>query len=267
MEDKKQSSREEECKSLAGSGNMHGFIPLQYGLYSWLDELAQSFLITLELYIVGLVLGFVMGLMFAIMRQYGGRVLSRVATGYIEIIRGTPLITQVLIIYAIPVFINASGMANLSLNWYFYYLDAQGRIAVTLNWPILASMLGLGVNSAAYQAEYMRGSFASISTGQLQAATSMGMSRVQSIRHVVLPQGLRRAIPAWSNEAAYLPKYTVVAIWVGVMEFLNMAKTVIAATFLSVEVYLIVAVSFFVLITLVSRLLDYIHNRTKIPGV
>jgi polar amino acid transport system permease protein len=252
---------------MTGSGNLHEFVPLQYGLFSYLDELAQAFLVTMELYIVGLVLGFVMGLTFAIMRQYGGRVLSRIATGYIEVIRGTPLITQVLIVYAIPVTINAAGIANIPVNWYFYYLDAQGRIAITLNWPILASMLGLGINSAAYQAEYMRGAFASITTGQLQASTSIGMTRMQSIRHVVLPQGLRRAIPAWSNEAAYLPKYTVVAIWIGVMEFLNMAKTVVARTFLSVEVYLIVAVSFLILITAVSRLLDYIHSKTKIPGV
>jgi polar amino acid transport system permease protein len=249
------------------SGNSHAFVPLQYGLVSYFDELAQAFLVTMELYIVGLVLGFVLGLTFAIMRQYGGRIISRIATGYIEVIRGTPLITQVLIIYAIPVAINAAGIANIPVNWYFYYLDAQNRIAVTLNWPILASMIGLGINSAAYQAEYMRGAFASITTGQLQASTSLGMTRIQSIRYVVLPQGLRRAIPAWSNEAAYLPKYTVVAIWVGVMEFLNMAKTVVARTFLSVEVYLIVAMTFFVLITLVSRLLDFIHNKTKIPGV
>jgi len=252
---------------MTGSGNIHEFIPLQYGLFSYFDELAQSFLINMELYIVGLVLGFGMGLMFAIMRQYGGRGLSRIATGYIEVIRGTPLITQVLIIYAIPVAIRVSGIANLPLDWYLYYLDSQGRIAITLNWPILASMIGLGINSAAYQAEYMRGAFASITTGQLQAATSIGMTRMQSVRHIVLPQGLRRAIPAWSNEAAYLPKYTVVAIWVGVTEILNMAKTVIARTFLSVEVYLIVAVTFFVLITVVSRFLDFVHRKTKIPGV
>lgn len=252
---------------MTGNGNIHGFALLQYGLVSYLDELAQSFLITLELYFVGLVIGFVFGLAFAIMRQYGGRVLSRIATGYIEVIRGTPLITQVLIIYALPVTINALGMTSFPLDWYLFYLDSQGRIAITLNWPILASMIGLGVNSAAYQAEYMRGSFASIATGQLHAATSIGMTRTQSIRHIVLPQGLRRAIPAWSNEAAYLPKYTVVAIWVGVLEFLNMAKTVVARTFLSVEVYLIVAVTFFVVITIVSRFLEYVHTRTKIPGV
>lgn len=252
---------------MAGVESMHGFIPLQEGLWSYLDELGQAFLITLELYIVGLVLGFVLGLMFSVMRQYGGRIFSRIATGYIEVIRGTPLITQVLIIYAIPVFINATGIAVLQLDWYWYYIDSQGRIAITLNWAILASMIGLGVNSAAYQAEYLRGAFASITTGQLQAATSIGMTRMQSIRYVVLPQGLRRAIPAWSNEAAYLPKYTVVAIWVGVIEFLNQAKAVIAKTFLSVEVYLIVAISFFILITFVSRLLEFIYKRTKIPGV
>ena len=248
-------------------GNVHKFIPLQYGLASYADELAQAFLITLELYIVGLVIGFSIGLTLSIMRQFGGGVLSRIATGYIEIIRGTPLITQVLIIYAVPVAINAAGIAQLPLDWYFHYIDSQGRIAITLNWPILASMLGLGINSAAYQAEYMRGAFASITTGQIQAATAIGMTRGQSIRYIILPQGLRRAIPAWSNEAAYLPKYTVVAIWVGVMEFLNMAKTVVSRTFLSVEVYLIVAGTFLVLITIISRLLEYVYRKTKIPGL
>ncbi|UCE09345.1 MAG: amino acid ABC transporter permease [Candidatus Thorarchaeota archaeon] len=252
---------------MVGSGDMHNLMPLQYGIVSYIDELAQAFLVTLELYFVGLVLGFIMGLTFAIMRQFGGRVLSRIATGYIEVIRGTPLITQVLLVYAIPVAINAAGIADLPLNWYFYYIDSQNRIAVTLNWPILASMLGLGINSAAYQAEYMRGGFASITSGQLRAASSIGMTRWQSIRYIILPQGLRRSIPAWSNEAAYLPKYTVVAIWVGVMEILNMSKTVIARTFLSVEMYLILAIIFFVFITAINKVLEITHSRTKIPGV
>ncbi|MHA1959003.1 MAG: amino acid ABC transporter permease [Candidatus Thorarchaeota archaeon] len=250
------------------NGDIYNIVALQIDrILPYADELAQAFLITLELFFVGLVLGFALGLLFAIMRQYGGKFLSRIGTGYIEIIRGTPLITQVLIVYAIPVAINAAGMANLPLDWYYFYIDSQGRIAITLNWPILASMIGLGINSAAYQAEYMRGAFASIGSGQFLAASSIGMTRWQSIRYIVLPQGLRRSIPAWSNEAAYLPKYTVVAIWVGVMEILNMTKTVVARTFLSVEMYVIVALIFLVFITIVSKALDITHSRTKIPGV
>lgn len=242
--------------------------PGQIGaLIPWLDELAQSFLITIELFIVGLALGFAIGLLLALARQFGGRISRTIATGYIEVIRGTPLIAQVLIIYYLPVALNAMGLTNIPLNWYLYYIDSQGRIAITLNWAILGSMLGLGVNSAAYQADYLRGAFSSISSGQMMAAQSIGMTRVQSIRHVIIPQGLRRAIPSWSNEAAYLPKYTVVATWVGVTEFLNQAKTVIHQTFLSVEVYILVAIAFFVFITIISSLLDLFHKRTSIPGL
>jgi polar amino acid transport system permease protein len=244
------------------------FTPLQISaLLPWMDELGQSFLITLELFIAGLVLGFSLGLMLALARQYGGRISRTVATGYIEIIRGTPLIAQVLIIYYLPVALNASGVINIPLNWYLYYTDSQGRIAITLNWAILGSMLGLGLNSAAYQADYIRGAFSSIKSGQLMAAYSIGMSRWQGIRYVIIPQGLRRAIPSWSNEAAYLPKYTVVATWVGVTEFLNMAKEVVHQTFLSVEVYVFVAIVFLVFITLLSSGLDLFSKRTKIPGV
>jgi len=106
-----------------------------------------------------------------------------------------------------------------------------------------------------------------MSSGQSLAALSIGMTKRQEIRHVMLPRSLRRAIPAWSNEAVYLPKYTTVAYYVGVQEFFAMAKLASTRTYLVIPVYAIIAVIFLVLISIVSWIMSYIYNRVKIPGI
>ncbi len=246
-----------------------GIMPLQ--LEAYYDAFFQSFLITLEIYVVALVIGFLLGLFLALERVYGNRVLSRVATAYIEIIRGTPLLTQLLLVYfslpALNSFLESQGMAGIPLNWIYYYYSPGRTQVVYMSWGILASIIALGLNSAAYQAEYFRGAIVSLSSGQVLAAMSLGLTRNQTIRYVILPQSLRRVIPSWSNEAAYLPKYTVAAYFVGVTEIFNMAKYVAAKTFISLPVYLIVTAAFVVLITAISSLLDYIYRHTRIPGL
>ena len=107
----------------------------------------------------------------------------------------------------------------------------------------------------------------SVGSGQLMAARSLGMSRFSGIRHIIVPQALRRVIPAWSNEAAYLPKYTVVVYLIGVRELFAEAHWIVAKEFISLTTYIVIAVIFLVLITLVSKLLDIVHKRTAIPGL
>ena len=99
------------------------------------------------------------------------------------------------------------------------------------------------------------------------AARSIGMSSRDGIRHVILPQSLRRVIPAWSNEAAYLPKYTVIAYYIGVEELFAKAHLIVANTFQALPAYLFIALIFLVMIAIVSKGLEVIHERTKIPGV
>jgi len=100
------------------------------------------------------------------------------------------------------------------------------------------------------------------------AARSVGMTKTQAILHVILPQGLRLALPAWSNEAAYLPKYTVVAFTIGVMDLLAQAKGLVGWYVPKpFEVYTVVALIFLVLISTISKSLDKLYNRFKIPGL
>ncbi|MBY8989797.1 MAG: amino acid ABC transporter permease [Candidatus Lokiarchaeota archaeon] len=226
------------------------------------DRLFAGFLTTMWLYGWALMFGFLLGLFLALLRQYAGSIFSRVATGYIEIIRGTPLVAQLFFLYY--------GL-NISLgNWNIYtqFTIFGGEITfVFLNSRILFGIIALSLNSAAYQAEYLRGAMMSVSTGQLMAAQSLGMSKLAGIRHIILPQALRRVIPAWSNEAAYLPKYTVVVSLIGATELFGQAKIIVSQEYISIFTYIIVAIIFLVTIAIISRGLDILHKRTGIPGL
>ncbi|KKN04415.1 hypothetical protein LCGC14_1097600 [marine sediment metagenome] len=226
------------------------------------DRIFSGFLSTMWLYGWALMIGFFLGLVLSLLRQYGGKIFSRIAAAYVEFIRGTPLIAQLFFIFYglnIPV-----GSWNILTE--FKILDKEITF-VFLSHRILFSIVALTLNSAAYQAEYLRGSMISVDAGQLMAAQSLGMSRISGIRHIVLPQALRRVIPAWSNEAAYLPKYTVVVSLIGATELFAQAKSIVADSFISLTTYIIVAIIFLVTIAIISKGLDILHKRTGIPGL
>jgi len=246
------------------------FQPLQAWDFSFIvdywDHIVAGFSMTMYLYITALVIGFFLGLSLAIVRQYGGRISSRVATGYIELVRSTPLLVQLFILFILPFAISryfeALGYSVSYSDWSITFGDV-----LVLNHTILICIITLGLNSAAYQAEYFRGAIGSIGGGQMLAARAIGMSKRDGIRHVILPQSLRRVIPSWSNEAAYLPKYTVVAYYLGVEELFAKAHLIVARTFQALPAYIFIALIFLTLITIVTKGLDVLYDRIKIPGV
>jgi len=234
------------------------------GIEQYYPDLVSGFSMTMGLYLFALFLGLGLGIVLAISRHYGGPVVTRISTGFIEIMRGTPLLAQILIFTTLPY---ALSIPTEYTSWQIIVPDIYGIERVVLDTRILLCALALGLNSAAYQAEYFRGSLSSLSAGQTLAAQSIGMTKRQEIRHIALPQSLRRAIPAWSNEAVYLPVYTSVAYMVGVPEFLSAATLVVARTYQALLVYLITAVIFLVFVSFISWLLNRIYERIRIPGV
>ncbi len=233
------------------------------------DHIFSGFLLTLWLYGWAILIGFFLGLILAILRLYKSSyplgILSDISAGFIEIVRGTPLIAQLFLLYFLPYSLNLP-IERWSFSTNFMIFDKEIAI-ILLDRRTLIGIIVLGLNSSAYQAEYFRGAIMSIGSGQLMAAQSLGMSRFSGIRHIIVPQALRRVIPAWSNEAAYLPKYTVVVYLIGVKELFSEAHWIVAQEFISLTTYIVIAVIFLVLITLVSKLLDSIHKRTGIPGL
>ena len=226
------------------------------------DRFLSGFLLTMWMYVWALSLGFFLGLLLALSRQYGHFSISKIAIFYIEIIRGTPLLAQLFFIFFLP---NALGFSPNIMVIETSLFDRNFKL---LDYPIFVGILTLILNSGAYQAEYLRGAIVSVGTGQLEAAQSIGMSRFSTIRHIVLPQTLRRVIPSWSNEAAYLPKYTVLVYFIGgVEELFSQADYIQHRTLFPFTTYIIVAIMFLITITLISKLLDIIHKRTRIPGL
>jgi polar amino acid transport system permease protein len=198
----------------------------------------MTILLTLE----GLAAGFILGLLTALARTYGGKFWRGVAVGYIELFRGTPLLVQLFLIY--------------------YGLPGLG---ITLSRE-LSAFLALGLNSGAYQAEYLRGSLLAIGDGQMMAGRSIGMSRWKTIWYIILPQALRLAIPAWSNEPVSLLKSTGVVFLIAIPELMTKAKAIAAKTYDPIASYLAVAIVYMAMVYLLDLILHWIESSTRIPG-
>ncbi len=217
-----------------------GFFNLIYEIG---PQLLQGTGVTLELTAICITSGFIIGLALALGRVYGNIIIYAISTTYVELIRGTPLLVQLFIIYY--------GLPDVGI----------------LLQPLLAAGIALGLNTSAYQAEYFRGAIQSVSAGQMTAARSIGMSKVGAIKSIILPQALRIAIPSWSNELIYMLKYTSLAFTVGAPELMAKAKIIAARNFRYLEVFIIVALIYIVIVTLFTKVLDIIEERVKIPGL
>jgi polar amino acid transport system permease protein len=218
---------------------MSNFITL---FIHYLPDLLRGMLMTLWLTIQGLTAGFVLGLLATLARVYGNKFWKGLAVGYIELFRGTPLLVQLFLIY--------------------YGLPGLG---ITLSRE-LSAFLAMALNSGAYQAEYLRGSILAIGDGQMMAGRSIGLSRWKTIWYVILPQALRLAIPAWSNEPVSLLKSTAVVFLIAVPELMAKAKAIAAKTYDPIGSYLAVAVIYLAVVYLLDAVLRWMERSSRIPG-
>lgn len=196
--------------------------------------------ITLKVTAVALGLGLLFGTLLAILRVYGGKVISGTIAVYIGVVRALPHILLLLI---------------------FYFMIAR---VVNLT-PFWAGSLSLAIVSSAYQAEIIRGAILSVPVGQMMAARSIGMTRLQAIWHVIIPQAFRHAIPPWSNEAAIVIKDSSLVYILGVPEILRQAQYYSARTYQPFTAYLTVGAIYFLLTFITNRGLDALEKRLRIP--
>lgn len=207
-----------------------------------LPRLMNGLVVTLYLTIFAAGVGLLIGIVLCVGRVFANKVVSVLCTGFIELIRGTPLLVQLFILY--------------------YGLPAYG---IRLS-PLLAALIGFTINSAAYQAEYIRGAVQSIGAGQMRAAYSIGMSKWQAVRLIILPQALRRVIPSWTNEFIYLLKYTSMAYIIGAPEMMAQAKFIASRNFEFFKVYLLTALIYLSIVWLSAYVFSQIEKRLRIPG-
>lgn len=188
--------------------------------------LAAGAFITVYLTIISMAFGLVIAVPVAVTRVYGGPISSRLSLAYTELIRGTPLLAQLFLFYfGLPLagFIDSFG---------FMEINGVPRAAA------IVAIVAFTINSSAYQAEYIRAALQSVGAGQLTAARSVGLSKIKNIRHVVLPQGLRFAIPGWTNEFIYLIKYSSLAAFITVPDLFRRARDIGSETFQFTDIYI-----------------------------
>ena len=193
---------------------------------------------------VAVLIGLVLGLILALMRLSKFKVLRGLATLYIDIVRGTPLMVQALIAaYGIPVLIQSMGV-----DW---------------KWPhlVIPALLCCGLNSAAYMAEVIRGGLQAVDAGQIEAAQSLGMTKGQIMKLVVLPQAIKIVIPSFGNEFVTMIKETAVLSYVGVVEVLRSAQLWNAATYNTFEAYIGAAAVYLCLTFPLSKLIGLLEKR------
>ena len=206
-------------------------------------DLIEGTIITIRLTLVALALGVVVGLPAALARVYGGPWLRRFAVTYIEIFRGTPLLVQLFVVYY--------GLPDLGITF--------SRFA--------AAYITLGLNSGAYQAEYFRGAIQAIGSGQMVAARAIGMTQIKAIRYIILPQAVRLALPAWSNEAISMVKYTAIVFLIAVPDLMTKAKILSSRYFNPIPVYITVAIMYIILVAIFTVIVRNIERKMETPGL
>jgi polar amino acid transport system permease protein len=199
-------------------------------------------LLTLEISLCAIVIGFALGILMGLGRISRILPIRLISTGYVEALRGTPLLIQIFIIYF--------GLPSVGI-----VLD-----------PLVSGILAVGLNSAAYQAEIVRGGIQSVPKGQLEAARSVGMSYTQSMRHVILPQALRLIIPPMTNEFIILIKDSSLVSAIGIWELTLVGKELNAKYFEPFTVFIFIAIVYFIMTYSTSKIMRRVEKKFRIPG-
>ncbi len=201
--------------------------------------LANGLQVTLYVSLLAVVLGIILGVVLALMRLSKLKPLSFFAGGYIDIIRGTPVVVQLMI-------------------FYFVLLGPH----TSLDRTIIAA-IAFGCNSAAYVAEIVRGGILSIDHGQTEAGRSLGLTETMTMRFIVLPQAFKNILPSLGNELIMLIKETSILGYIGVVDLARAGEQIRARTFDPFMPLLAVAVVYYALVKLLSFLLKKLERRLR----
>lgn len=203
-----------------------------------LPTILNGLRLTMLIAIVGIALGFVLGVLAGVARCSTHRVPYAIASVYISIIRGTPLMVQAMYLYfAIPIMLNFNLPAT----------------------P--AGITAIGLNSGAYIAEIVRGAIQSVDVGQTEAGICLGLSKFQVSRGIVFPQAFRIMLPSLGNQFVISVKDTSILTVIGVAEMTHQAARAVSSTFRTVEIYTMLAALYYVLCSLLSFALHIIERK------
>jgi polar amino acid transport system permease protein len=226
----------------------------QHLLFHPPSTFVQGAIRTIYLAVIAQALGVVVGLFLALFRRSRQLPLRVFASGYIWLIRGTPLLVQAVLVY--------DGLSALGL--YSFGTLTIGPLSVS--GVVQAGIVTLTINEGAYMAEIMRAAIDSVDKGQGEAAGSLGMRRRQAMRHVVLPQAMRVVIPPLGNEFNNMLKVTSLLSVIGLQELFLAAQDYNSVTFRTFEIFLVAAIYYIMMTTAWSFAQSAIERRLQSRG-
>lgn len=218
--------------------------------FSFLGEYWSYFVFgtvnTVVLALFTVMLGTLMGLLISLLRLNKNPLLSFPARAYINVIRGTPVLVQIFIIYyGLPINIPQTMLLGVDLSRF------------------IPGIIALSINSSAYVAEIIRAGIQAVDKGQMEASRSLGFNHRESMRLVILPQAVKNILPALGNEFVVVIKESSIVSVIGISELMYNAGIVRGATYRPMEPLIIAAVIYFLLTSTISRLLGNAERRLR----
>ena len=206
-----------------------------------LPMLLKGLQVTLYIFVIAIILGFIIGLVIALLRLAPNKILNWISKVYVDAIRGTPFIVQLFFIYF--------GVNSLQL--------------ISLN-STTAGIVTVAINAGAYFAEIIRAGIQSIDKGQTEAARSIGFTGSQTMRYVVLPQAFRRMLPTITNQSIISLKDTSLLSVIGIADLTQQGQIQASATFEAFKIWLVVGIIYFIIIYLLTLLANFIERRIQL---
>ncbi|MDD2958727.1 MAG: amino acid ABC transporter permease [Lachnospiraceae bacterium] len=223
-------------------------------VFSHLSEILAYLPVTLELAVISMLIAVILGLILAVIKINHVPVLTAAVNVFVSVIRGTPIIVQLYITYfGIPMVLK-------------YISTRNGTEFQSGNVPgIFCAIVALSVNESAYIAEIFRGALQSVGTGQIEAANALGMTYFQALRRIILPETLTVALPGLGNSFIGLIKGTSLAFTCAVVEITAQGKIIGGRTYRYFEVYVSLALIYWVVTIVVEQLVKLLERKNEIP--
>lgn len=210
-------------------------------IVSALPMLLKGLQVTLYIFLIAILLGFLIGLVIALLRLAPLKILNWIAKAYVDAIRGTPFIVQL----------------------FFIYFGVNSLQVISLN-STTAGIITVAINAGAYFAEIIRAGIQSIDKGQTEAARSIGFTSAQTMRYIVLPQAFRRMLPTITNQSIISLKDTSLLSVIGIADLTQQGQIQASATFEAFKIWLAVGVIYFIIIYLLTLLANFVERRFQL---
>ncbi|MGH2543345.1 MAG: amino acid ABC transporter permease [Ardenticatenaceae bacterium] len=225
---------------------------------------AQGLRITIGVTIAGYSLALLIGLLVGLGRVSQNRLVYNVASFYVEVVRGIPMLVLLLYIAFVVVPLVVGALNSLG-SWLLSSGMGFGEFLAELSTRdlsfILRVVIGLGIGYGAFEAEVFRAGIESIPKGQMEAARSLGMTHYHAMRYIILPQAVRNVMPALGNDFVAMLKDSALVSVLGVRDITQIAKLYAASTFLFFQTYNILVFLYLVMTILLTRLVRYMERR------